>query len=101
MNSARRFSMKGHLLWGAVVAVIVVSANAVAGISGGAFTSSSNAAPILLGPVEAVKEREAVVVVLGQKLPQRVVGRVELGDTVAVFGSVRADGSLDISSVQR
>jgi hypothetical protein len=92
--------MKGRLLSGAAVAVVLVTSNAVGGISGGGFAASSSEL-ILLGPVEAVKEREGVVIVLGQKLAQRAVGSVEVGQTLAVFGSVSADGAFSVSGVQR
>src|SRR6185436_7335494 len=94
--------MKGRYLWGVVAAIAIAASDAtIAGISGGAFAASTNAPLLLLGPVEAVKQRESVVVVRGQKLPLRTVGQVEVGPTVAVFGSVRSDGSFDISGVQR
>ena len=94
--------MKGRYLWGVVAAIAIASSDpTIAGISGGAFASSTNAPLLLLGPVEAVKQRESVVVVLGQKLPARAVGQVEVGQTVAVFGTVDANGAFNISGVQR
>ena len=92
--------MKGRLLLGAAVALAFATSNAVSGISGGGKVVAGNSELILLGPVEAIKDREGVVVVLGQKLSQRAVGQVEIGQTLAVFGSVNADGALAVSSVQ-
>ena len=93
--------MKGRLLWGAVVASALAASSALGGgISGGGRLSVSNSELILLGPVEALSKRDGVVTVLGQKLPQRAVGNVQVGDTLAVFGSVAADGSLKVDRVQ-
>jgi len=93
--------MKCRLLWSFVAVVALAASHAVGGISGGAYQRSSNSELLLLGPVELVKERQGVIVVLGQKLQLPSVNQFEVGQTVAVYGSVRADGTYAISAVQR
>jgi len=93
-------SMKGNFLLSVLASIAFVATSAVAGISGGASQTAKNDQLLLVGPVEAIKERESIVVVLGQKLPLRSVGRVEVGETVAVFGAVRADGTITVARVQ-
>ncbi|HEU4623268.1 MAG TPA: hypothetical protein VFS52_00810, partial [Steroidobacteraceae bacterium] len=94
--------MKGRYLWGVVAAIAFAASDpTIAGISGGAFARSTDAPLVLLGPVEAINQREGVVVVLGQRLPARVVGHVEVGQTVAVFGTFDSRGVINVLGVQR
>jgi hypothetical protein len=100
MRFREKTKMKRQIVWGAIVAIALATTNAVGGVTGGGSSSSANSVLLLLGPVEAVKQRDGIVVVLGQKLPQRAVGSVEIGETLAVFGTVRADGTLSVSGVR-
>ena len=91
--------MKGRFLLG-VVAALSFATSAVAGISGGALSKANTLQLILLGPVEAVSERDGNAMVLGQRLSLEALGPVEVGQTVAVFGDVKADGTLFVSQVR-
>src|SRR5262245_23162019 len=92
--------MKGRLVLGAAVALAIATSQAVGGISGGGKVAASSSELLIIGPVEAVKEKEGFVVVLGQRLPLKSVGHVEVGETLAVFGSARADGALNVAGAK-
>jgi hypothetical protein len=91
--------MKIHLLKGIALAIAFVASNAIAGISGGALRASAAVQLLIVGPVEAIKERDGTATILGQKLPLRSLGPVEVGESVSVFGVLRADGSIMVSRV--
>jgi hypothetical protein len=75
------------------------ASSAIAGISGGAFRASSSPELLIVGPVEAIKEREGTAIVLGQKISLRKLGNAQVGESVSIFGTVRPDGSVSISGV--
>jgi hypothetical protein len=93
-------SMKILFIRAVAVVTVLVASSAFAGISGGARASSSSPQLLVVGPVEIVKEREGVAIVLGQKVPLRSIGHVEVGESISLFGVIRSDGSITISSVQ-
>ena len=67
------------------------------GISGGGAAAEL----LLIGPVEAVDVASKTAVVLGQKLPFAGAESLSIGEMVAVYGAMRTDGALAVSSVQR
>ena len=91
--------MKGKFIKSVALAVAFVASNAFAGISGGAFRASSTPQLLIVGPVESVKQREGTATVLGQKLSLGSLGRIDIGESISVFGVLRADGSIVVSSV--
>jgi len=92
--------MKGQLMKSVVLAMAFVASTAIAGISGGALRVSTAPQLLIVGPVEAIKGREATATVLGQKLPLRSLGQVEIGESVSIFGVLRSDGTVAVSSVE-
>jgi hypothetical protein len=54
---------------------------------------------LLAGPVESISEKNSTAVVLGQKLLVELPEGVVVGDSVSVYGKLRADGTLAVSKV--
>jgi hypothetical protein len=64
--------------------------------------AQETAAPRLLvvGPIEALDAATHTAVVLGQKIALRDVNSLHVGNTLAVYGVSRADGSIHVSGVR-
>src|SRR6185312_1479754 len=81
---------------GAAVNGISGGGAAVNGISGGGAAvngiSGGGAELLVVGPVEAVGPDSGMALVLGQRVQSEVAGRLSVGDAVAIFGTLRADG---------
>ncbi len=84
--------MKALLQGFAVLALTIFAASVSA-----ATSEQQQTLLLLVGPVEAVHAKEGFSVVLGQKIP---AVQLAIGDTVAVFGTTRIDGSLSVTAVQ-
>ena len=84
--------MKALLQGFSVLALTIFAASVSAATSQQQQTSL-----LLVGPVEAVHTKEGFSIVLGQKIP---AVQLAIGDTVAVFGTTRTDGSLSVTAVQ-
>jgi hypothetical protein len=81
----------------AFVAALIASAAASTGSAG---ISGSGAELLVIGPVEAVNSADQTATVLGQRV---IVSRPEtltVGDTVAVYGQSRLDGSIVAAAIQ-
>jgi hypothetical protein len=78
-----------------------VSAN---GISGGGVStngiSGGGAQLLVVGPVEAINAADKTAIVLGQRVHTAALERLVVGDTAAVYGTTRADGSIAASVIQ-
>lgn len=86
--------MKARYLWGFLAILGLGASNAA--------RAETSAEPLLLlGPVETIDQKESVVVVLGQRLPVRAVGQVEVGETLAVYGTINPNGTFNFSHLQR
>src|SRR6266853_1951494 len=74
------------------------------GISGGGVStngiSGGGAQLLVVGPVEAINTADNTAIVLGQRVHTAALGRLVVGDTVAVYGRTRADGSIVASGIQ-
>src|SRR2546421_3629223 len=82
-------------------ALVTATVAGHAGISGGGLQSAQDTAQLLLiGPVEAINANARMAIVLGQKVLIEARDRIAVGDTVAVFGKTRTDGTLVASKVQ-
>src|SRR6266853_1297700 len=79
---------------GAVVNGISGSGAVVNGISG------SGAQLLVVGPVEATSVADAAATILGQRVRTAITDQLTVGNTVAVFGTMRADGSIAASAIQ-
>src|SRR5690349_21702854 len=80
-----------------VVAAVLAAA---AGATSSAGISGSGAELLVVGPVEAVSAVDRTAVVLGQRVQTEMLDRLVVGDTVAVFGVARADGTISAAAIQ-
>src|SRR5882757_5339370 len=97
-----------------VVVPAALTISLVAGIANSYAATARTAAPtpsfqtlvdsnlVLLGPVESVNASESRIQVLGQSIavPKTRTG-VIVGELVAIYGAVKADGSYKVSSVSQ
>jgi hypothetical protein len=86
----------------AVIATTVASTSS-AGISGSGSPqvsgiSGSGSELLVIGPVEIIEAATSSAIVLGQRI--HTSEALAIGETVAVFGVVRPDGSIAASAVQ-
>src|SRR2546423_11255994 len=94
--------------FGHAVVVVLVATGATstgfAGISGSGATvngiSGSGAQLLVVGPVEATSAADATATILGQRVRTLMAGQLAVGNTVAVFGTMRVDGSITASAIQ-
>ena len=80
-----------------VVAAVIAAAAASAGSAG---ISGSGTELLVVGPVEAVNPIDRTAIVLGQRVQTDMAERLAVGDTVAVFGVTRGDGSIAAAAIQ-
>src|SRR5213082_1084671 len=89
-----------------LAAVIVLLATAAASTSiagsGAAVNgiSGSGTQLLVVGPVEATSAANATATILGQRVLTATAGQLTVGNTVAVFGTMRGDGSIAASAIQ-
>jgi hypothetical protein len=80
------------------------SGASVNGISGSGASangiSGSGAQLLVVGPVEATNVADATATILGQRVRTAIADQLTVGNTVAVFGAMRADGSIAASAIQ-
>ena len=93
----------GPVIVAALLAATVTAAT-YGGISGGGVSpngiSGCGAGLLVVGPVEAINAADKTAIVLGQRVHTVALERVVVGDTVAVYGTTRADGSIAASVIQ-
>ena len=74
------------------------------GISGGGLgtngISGGGAQLLVVGPVDAINAAIRTAIVLGQTVHVASLERLAVGNTVAVYGTTRADGSIAASAIQ-
>jgi Domain of unknown function (DUF5666) len=86
-----------------VVAVVALTSGGTT-VWGSTNTPSTKTAAqqprlVLVGPVEAIDEKDSTAVVLGQKLSVGHLDSIAVGDNVSVFGTLGADQSVAVSRV--
>jgi hypothetical protein len=80
--------------------------NAVAVALGAAAASTgwagdrSNPELLVVGPIESVDAAHGIATILGQRVHTAALDRLAIGDSAAIFGTERADGSIVASVVQ-
>src|ERR1700686_4586566 len=93
----------GPVIVAALLAATVTAAS-YGGISGGGGAvngiSGGGAQLLVVGPVEAIDAANKTAIVLGQRVHAASLERVAVGNTVAVYGTTRADGSIAASAIQ-
>jgi hypothetical protein len=93
----------GPMILAALLAATVTAAS-YGGISGGGSglngISGGGAQLLLVGPVEAINASNRTAIVLGQTIHAASLERLAVGNTVAVYGTTRADGSIAASAIQ-
>ena len=81
----------------AFVAALIAGAAASTGSAG---ISGSGAELLLIGPVEAINSTDRSATVLGQRVEVSKPETLTVGDTVAVYGQARVDGSIVAAAIQ-
>ena len=76
------------------VAILLGTAAASAGVGG------NSAELLVIGPVESVNAAARTATILGQRVHTAMVDALAVGNTAAVFGTARADGTIDASAIQ-
>src|SRR4029077_16933845 len=79
------------------------AATAMAGTNGGEAVngiSRGGVELLVVGPVEAIDQAAKTAVVLGQRVLVADANPLALGETAAVFGTARADGSIVAAAIQ-
>ncbi len=77
----------------------------ISGISGGGAPlingiSGGGAQLLVVGPVEAINAANKTAIVLGQTVRAPNLETLAMGNTVAVYGTIRADGSIAASTIR-
>ncbi len=81
------------------VAILLGTAAAstcLAGVAG----SGSSAELLVIGPVESINAVDRTATILGQRVHTAMVDALAVGNAVAVFGTARADGTIEASAIQ-
>jgi hypothetical protein len=78
----------------AAVAILLGTAAASAGVGG------SSAELLVIGPVESINAADRTATILEQRVHTTMVDALAVGNTVAVFGTARADGTIEASTIQ-
>src|SRR5438874_4650151 len=79
------------------VAILLGTAAASTGLAGVGGTGGEL---LVIGPVESVNATESTATILGQLVHTAAIDAVAVGNTVAVFGTARADGTIEASAIQ-
>jgi hypothetical protein len=79
------------------VAILLGAAGASTGSAG---VGSRSAELLVIGPVESINVVARTATILGQRVHTAMVDALAVGDAVAVFGTARADGTIEASAIQ-
>ncbi len=82
---------------GIAVAALI---GAVGASPSSAGTSTEGARLLVAGPVEAVDFANRTLTVLGQRVQAEAPDQFGIGSTIAIFGTMRIDGSIEVSAIQ-
>src|SRR5436853_68851 len=80
-----------------VVAILLGTAAASTGLAGVGGTGGEL---LVIGPVESVNAADSTATILGQLVHTAAIDAIAVGNTVAVFGTARADGTIEASAIQ-
>jgi hypothetical protein len=86
-----------------VVVVLLAAAASTSFAGSGASVNGitgSGAQLLVVGPVEATSVADESATILGQRVRTAIADQLTVGNTVAVFGTMRADGSIAASAIQ-
>jgi len=78
------------------LAVAILLGTAAASAGGG----GRSAELLVIGPVESINAADRTATILEQRVHTAMVDALAVGNTVAVFGTVRADGTIEASAIQ-
>jgi len=81
------------------VAIVLGTAAASTG-SAGVRGSGSSPELLVIGPVESINAVDRTATILGQRVHTAMVDALAVGNAVAVFGTARADGTIEASAIQ-
>ena len=79
------------------VALLLGTAAASTGLAG---VGGSSGELLVIGPVESVNVADSTATILGQRVHTATIDTIAVGNTVAVFGAARADGTIEASLIQ-
>ena len=79
------------------VAILLGTAAASTGLAG---VGASDGELLVIGPVESVNAADSTATILGQRVHTPAIDAIAVGNTVAVFGTARADGTIEASAIQ-
>ncbi len=79
------------------VAILLGTAAASTGLAGVGGTGGEL---LVIGPVESVNGTDSTATILGQLVHTAAIDAIAVGNTVAVFGTARADGTIEASAIQ-
>src|SRR2546430_12509469 len=79
------------------VAILLGTATASTSLAG---VGASGGELLVIGPVEAVNVADSTATILGQRVNTPAIDAIAVGNTVAVFGTARADGTIEASAIQ-
>ena len=79
------------------VAILLGTAAASTGLAG---VGGSSGELLVIGPVESVNAADSTATILGQRVHTATIDAIAVGNTVAVFGAARADGTIEASLIQ-
>src|SRR5947208_605473 len=80
-----------------VVAILLGTAAASTGLAGVGGTGGEL---LVIGPVESVNGTDSTATILGQLVHTAAIDAIAVGNTVAVFGTAREDGTIEASAIQ-
>src|SRR5467141_620745 len=81
------------------VAVAILLGTAAAS-TGSAGVRGSSPELLVIGPVESINAVDRTATILGQRVHTAMVDALAVGNAVAVFGTARADGTIEASAIQ-
>src|SRR5947207_2451644 len=79
------------------VAILLGTAAASTGLAG---VGASDGELLVIGPVESVNAADSTATILGQRVHMPAIDAIAVGNTVAVFGTACADGTIEASAIQ-
>src|SRR5437763_7410170 len=79
------------------VAILLGTATASTSLAG---VGASGCELLFIGPLGTATAAESTATILGQRVHMPAIDAIAVGNTVAVFGTARADGTIEASAIQ-